>query len=235
MLTIDPGLLPLTSGKLTLDLGCGRGRHAHALARLSEGHVVAVDIDGAEVTATREGFALDPSITNWSVAEANALKLPFADDSFDHVVCSEVLEHLPDYESALDEVARVCRNGGAFALSVPRAWPEAICWMLSKGYRSTPGGHVRIFSARQLRRAVEARGFRLFKRHWAHGLHSPYWWLKCLLWKRRDDHPLVRAYQRFLEWDIVEQPRITRFLAMLADPIMGKSVAMYFVRDDAAA
>ncbi|MCG8442867.1 MAG: class I SAM-dependent methyltransferase [Caulobacterales bacterium] len=235
MLTIEPALLEARPGEMALDLGCGGGRHAHALARMPDLLVVAADLDAEAVADTRAGFAMDAALTGWSLAQVDAARLPFGDARLDRVVCSEVLEHLPDYRSALDEIARVCRVGGRFALSVPRGWPEAICWALSEGYRTTPGGHVRIFSARRLRREVEARGFRFRARRWAHGLHSPYWWLKCLLWRRRDDHPLIRAYQRFLEWDILKRPVLTRALAGLADPVMGKSGAMYFDRVEAAA
>ena len=72
-------------------------------------------------------------------------------------------------------------------------------------------------------------------KHYTHGLHSPYWWLKCLMWDRRDDHPLVKLYQKFLEWDLLERPVLTRAMAVLADPIMGKSVVMYFYKPEAEA
>ena len=82
--------------------------------------------------------------------------------------------------------------------------------------------------SRQLRAQVEKQGFRRYLRHWAHGLHSPYWWLQCALWERRDKSRLVRLYRKFLEWDLLSRPRLTRWLEAALDPVMGKSVVMYF-------
>ena len=101
------------------------------------------------------------------LVQANALQLPFADDSFDKVICSEVLEHIPDYQSALRDIERVLKPGGLFCASVPRRWPEKICWALSEGYYSVPGGHLRIFRGNELRREIEVLGFKFYHRHWA--------------------------------------------------------------------
>ncbi len=236
MLTVKLDRLALSPGDRVLDLGCGRGRHLHALASKDGLSAIGLDLDFTDVQATRDAFAWAPDARGWGVMQGDALRLPFANDTFDAVVCSEVLEHLPDYEAAVAEVARVLKPAGVFAVSVPRAWPEAICWRLSEDYRNEPGGHVRIFKANALAKTVEAGGFReTGRRHHEHGLHSPYWWLKCALWRRRDDHPVIRAYQRFLEWDILKKPLFTRALAALADPVLGKSVVMYFTRDGARA
>lgn len=237
MITLKLDDLELADGQRVLDLGCGRGRHLHALywheAALD---IVGVDLDFDDLTAALDGFfELPPPPAHPPrsavFATADALRLPFPDASFDAVICSEVLEHLPDYAAALDEIERVLKPGGRFALSVPRYWPEAICWALSEGYRNTPGGHVRIFKGRGLRRAVEQRGFAFRRRHWAHALHSPYWWLRCARWERQDQSRLVTAYRKFLEWDLLSAPRLTRWLEAALNPVMGKSVALYFTKE----
>ena len=56
----------------------------------------------------------------------------------------EVLEHIIDYQSAV-EINRILKPQGKLAVSVPKFFPEWICWKLSLDYRNTPGGHVRIF------------------------------------------------------------------------------------------
>jgi len=61
----------------------------------------------------------------------SAYSLPFNDNSFDLVVCSEVLEHLHEYKDAIKEISRVLRPGGQFLASVPAELPEKICWYLS--------------------------------------------------------------------------------------------------------
>ena len=111
---------------------------------------------------------------------------------------------------------------------MPRRWPEKICWALSEGYYNTPGGHIRIFRAKELRGDIESLGFSRYHRHWAHALHAPFWWLKCLFWQSQDTNWLVRQYHRLLVWDMMESPTLTRRLEKSMNPIMGKSVVMYF-------
>ena len=162
------------------------------------------------------------------MSAGDAEQLPFEAGTFDRIVCSEVLEHVPDPDVVLAEIARVLKPGGIFVASVPRYWTEAICLKLSTGYQNTPGGHVRIFRSNGLKNSVEKQGFRRFKRHWAHALHSPYWWLQCALWDRRETRGLVRLYRKFLEWDLMQRPWLTRTLERLLDPVLGKSEVMYF-------
>ena len=84
------------------------------------------------------------------------------------------------------------KPGGRLCVSVPRQWPEWICWQLSEQYRTTPGGHIRIFDATHLRQEIQQQGFEFVGRGSAHALHVPYWWLKCLFW-RREPEPSLRA------------------------------------------
>jgi len=236
MLTIQPDRLNLQPGDRVLDLGCGRGRHVYALYwGETPVHVVGADLSESEVHATANGFfelppPADSPDRSASLSAADAAKLPFADGSFDAVICSEVLEHVPDPDAALAEIVRVTRPGGQVALSVPRWWPEKICWSLSPEYSQTPGGHVRIFRERQLRDAAERTGLAIDARHWAHALHSPYWWLQCALWPNRDTSRRVALYRRFLEWDLLKRPLLTRVLDALLNPVMGKSLVLYFTR-----
>jgi ubiquinone/menaquinone biosynthesis C-methylase UbiE len=238
MQTVDFRHFPLDSGDLVLDLGCGEGRHVISAYLEANVHCVGVDLSLEDLQTTQENFSefAEPDNVNKSfgLSSANALELPFADNTFDKVICSEVLEHIPDYAGALREIERVLKPGGLFCASVPRRWPEKICWALSEGYYQTPGGHVRIFRSRVLRREIETLGFSHYYRHWAHALHAPFWWLKCMFWKNRDSNWLVAQYHRLLVWDLLEAPTITRTLEKWMNPIMGKSVVMYFRKEAVA-
>ncbi len=234
METIDFDRLPLTPSTRVLDVGCGEGRHVHAAALENVGEVVGLDLQPESLAAARDDYEeyvageTDVPVTFLS---GDALRLPFADGAFDVVCCTEVLEHIPDYEAAIDELRRVCAPGGTLAVSVPREGPERVCWALSDEYHQVEGGHVRIFDREELRAAIERRGFRKVGGHFAHALHAPYWWLKCLWWDRDQagDAPLpLRAYDRFLEWDVLESPRPVRLLERALDPVVGKSVVYYF-------
>jgi ubiquinone/menaquinone biosynthesis C-methylase UbiE len=80
----------------------------------------------------------------WLVAQADVTKLPFAGGIFDVVICSEVLEHIEDNQTAVAELVRVLKPGGDLVVTVPRFWPERICWAISQAYQREPGGHIRI-------------------------------------------------------------------------------------------
>jgi SAM-dependent methyltransferase len=232
MLTVRLERLGLAPGARVLDLGCGEGRHVHAFHLAPGVQTVGLDADGPSLAKAAAGVEmLGAGKEGTLLIRGDAYRLPFDDGAFDVVVCSEVLEHLGEVDAALAEIGRVLKSGGRLAVSVPRAWPERICWALAAGpdgYADQPGGHVRIFEGDALRRTIAARGFAWRGRHYAHALHSPFWWLKTAFWARRDDHPLVRAYHRFLVWDLMRRPWVTRTLERLLDPLMGKSLVLYF-------
>lgn len=238
MKTVDFTHLPLADGDTVLDLGCGEGRHVISAYVEANVHSIGVDLALDDLRTTQEKFQAfaEPENTakSFGLASANALELPFADDTFDKVICSEVLEHIPDYAGALREIERVLKPGGLFCASVPRRWPEQICWTLSEAYYNVPGGHLRIFRSKALRREIERLGFEHYAHHWAHALHAPFWWLKCLFWDTQDTNWLVKQYHRLLVWDLMENPAFTRVLEKMMNPIMGKSVVMYFRKEATA-
>ena len=238
MQTVDFRRFPLNPGDRVLDLGCGEGRHVISAYLEARVESIGVDLSVSDLQTTREKFRdfeqVDDPDRLFALASANALELPFADNSFDKVICSEVLEHIPDYRGALAEIQRVLKPGGLFCASVPRRWPEKVCWALSSAYHQVPGGHIRIFRARELRGDIEGLGFKHYYRHWAHALHAPFWWLKCLFWKTQDSNWLVAQYHRLLVWDLMEKPAFTRVLEACMNPVVGKSVVMYFRKEVSA-
>ena len=130
------------------------------------------------------------------------------------------------------ERSGVLRPGGTFAATVPAWLPETINWMLSDEYHApkSVGGHVRIYSATELRAKLRTAGLRVVTSHRAHALHSPYWWLKCAVGPRNEQHPLVTRYRKLLEWEIFEQPTSMKVLERTLAPVMGKSFIVYGVK-----
>src|SRR5919109_1119527 len=132
--------------------------------------------------------------------------MPFGDGMFDRVIAAEVLEHILDDQRAMNELARVLRPGGLAAITVPSFLPERICWALSDEYHEVPGGHVRIYTRVELEAKLARAGLTPMWHHHAHGLHSPYWWLKCAVGVHDDKHRLASAYHKLLVWDIMRRP-----------------------------
>lgn len=236
MLTANYDILGLKSGDKILDLGCGFGRHAFEAARRGAS-VVALDAGRDEVEGVAATFAamveageLSPENLHVAAVQGDALAIPFPDGTFDRVICSEVLEHIPDDIGAMRELARVLRPGGTMAITVPRFGPELINWALSDAYHNVPGGHIRIFRKSQIKKRLTSVGMNVTSHHYAHGLHSPYWWLKCLVGTKNDQNWFVRQYHKLLVWDIVKGPRTTHILEKVLAPIMGKSIIIYLVK-----
>jgi SAM-dependent methyltransferase len=165
------------------------------------------------------------------LSAADILNLPFKANVFDLIICSEVLEHIGDHQTAVQEVVRVLKPAGNLVISVPRYWPERICWALSKEYRHSNQGHLRIYKLKKLIALLHRFGLKKWAIHYAHGLHTPFWWLKCLSGSTRDNAVLVELYHRFLVWDIMKQPRGTRVLDDLLNPILGKSAVIYLRKE----
>ena len=95
-----------------LDAGCGTGAHTGRIADWGAA-VTAIDISASVLPEARrrsEG-------RNVRFLQSNLLRLPFADESFDVIVCWGVLMHVPDAESALAELARALHAGGRVAIS----------------------------------------------------------------------------------------------------------------------
>ena len=158
-----------------------------------------VDTDPEVLARARAALEADPGSPRATLLRADARTLPFPTARFDAAICSEVLEHVHDFRAAARELARVLRPGGRCAVTVPTALSELLYLRLGDEYFETPGGHIRIFRPAELRSALVGAGLRPVGVGFAHGLHTPYWALRCLVGLRRSDrHPAVRAYARFL-------------------------------------
>ncbi|MCK9894385.1 class I SAM-dependent methyltransferase [Frankia sp. AgB32] len=238
MLTVDFDLFPVPAGCRLLDLGCGAGRHSFEAFRRGA-DVVALDYSLDEVRGVNamlcamaeEGQA--PATAKAGGVRGDALALPFADATFDRVIAAEILEHLPADTAAMAEIARVVRPGGWVAVTVPNRLPEQLCWSLSTAYHTVEGGHVRIYRKPELRERLAAVGLEPVGAHFAHALHAPYWWLRCLVGVHDDDHPATRLYHRLLVWDMMRRPAVTRLAERALNPVLGKSYVLYLRKQEA--
>ncbi len=240
MLTVDYTRLRIGPGSKVIDVGCGAGRHSFEAYRRGA-DVIAFDQNAEELADVdtmlqamgQAGEA--PKSAKAQVVVGDALALPYPDGTFDAVIASEILEHVPDDDAAIAELIRVLRPGGTLAVTVPRWLPERICWLLSDDYHANEGGHIRIYRADELRSKLVAGGLRFTGTRHAHALHSPYWWLKCAVGIQNSEHPAVKAYHKLLVWDMMSRPALTRVAEAALNPLVGKSVALYFEKAPNAA
>lgn len=236
MLTVDYTKFDLRAGDLLLDLGCGFGRHTYeALVRGAD--VVSCDMALPELEAIRNTapMLIDDGLFDGSLmhqqVQGDGTRLPYPDETFDKIIASEVLEHVPDDQAAYDEFMRILKPGGTIAVTVPATFPEKICWKLSDEYYAPKavGGHVRIYTEDEVREKLRGAGLDPVDSHRAHALHAPYWWIRCAVGVNNeiDDNWSVKTYHKLLEWDIVKQPWLTRTAEKVLNPVLGKSLVVY--------
>jgi ubiquinone/menaquinone biosynthesis C-methylase UbiE len=151
-----------------LDCGCGYGFTLRVLGELTRARLVGLDLGADRLVETRRALG-----SRVDLVRGSALQLPFADNSIDKAVSSEVLEHLPDDAAAVRELFRVLKPGGTLVVTVPSArypfgW-DPINWVLERstgrhigGERTFAGiwyGHRRLYDMRGLAALVSAAGF----------------------------------------------------------------------------
>jgi ubiquinone/menaquinone biosynthesis C-methylase UbiE len=228
--TIDLDLLGLRDGDRLLDVGCGTGRHViHACRRRCS--VIGIDRDLGELQALKFlGFCLATEgklRARAGIAVGDALRLPFADASFDHVICTEVFEHVPDDNLLLAELARVLRPGGTIAVSVPDMLSEWLVWRAASVQKVSPGEHVRLYRRGRMPRVLRSHGFDVYARRFRHSLETPYW----LLWLGAKDggvrRRLAAAWKDFLGERAADGSHVLARVESFGDTVLPKSAVFY--------
>lgn len=105
-----------------LDIGTGVGYYIlQASLRNRRGVNVSIDISRSYLKKAKRIARLN-SIDNIFLFNADARKLPFMNNTFDLILCTEVLEHIPNYTRVLDEIQRVAKSGADIVISFPSKW-----------------------------------------------------------------------------------------------------------------
>ena len=200
LLTVDLERLKVNPGDLVLDAGCGEGRHCFGM--LSRGaRVVGFDLDHTAMRDASKRLRKEAkaAASLGEMAQGNIFQLPFADETYDRVICSEVMEHVHSYQNAAIELARVTKPCGRLAITIPTETSEQLYLRLGDEYFESPGGHIRIFKPKELAKALARAGLSTLGVGFAHGFHTPYWVLRSIMHlPNADDSALVRGYHNFL-------------------------------------
>ncbi len=144
-------LLPLIPGQKILDVGCGMGFMTTALAGQDRA-VVAIDILHDYVAFTVQRTANAPQPARGATFGGDVL--PFADQSFETIICLDVIEHVEDDRRLLIELGRLLRPSGTLVVTVP-ALPTLY------GQRDVDLGHFRRYNKPQLQKRLTDTGFDL--------------------------------------------------------------------------
>ena len=231
MLTVDYQLLRIKDGERVLDIGCGEGRHSWQACKESKCLVCALDVEEANLKKAGTMLSLmdqqGESKGQWLTVRGEIQNLPFEDATFDKIICSEVMEHIPDDQQGIKEMVRVLKDDGILTISVPTHLQETICWKLSQDYHHKPGGHIRIYKASELISKLRHNSLDVYAVRHKHALHSFYWISRCIFGIDNEKALLPALYHRFLVWDIYHKKKPVRLLEDFLNKFFSKSTVVY--------
>ncbi len=186
-------LLPRRSGRSVLDVGCGDGYLLDRLASRGFRNTFGVDLAQSRLDFASRCFL------NRKLVQSDVVDLPFADEAFDVVTCVEVLEHVPDPDRSLVELARVSARYVICTTPYCESVSENLCPHCGKGF--PPAGHLHRFDEDRFKSMADQAGLRF--RRWRHA------------------HPVLE-YRRFrllppLRWLIQGYYRTSGFIGVLLE------------------
>jgi SAM-dependent methyltransferase len=156
---------------LILDMPCGRGFYLNMFRYVSNCKLIGAELDGEVIQKARQNVGHLP---NLMLNQSNIYALPYADNTFDAAILSEVLEHIDDDVAGLKEIYRVLKPGGVVAITVPNANYPFLWDPINKTLESLFNthiqhgmfagiwaNHVRLYTRPQLREAALNAGFEI--------------------------------------------------------------------------
>ncbi len=135
-------------GKKILDAGCGEGHLIYKMWEVLNNQYYGIDITPVAVknAKIRCPFA--------DIKEGDMLKMGYANNFFDIIICTEVLEHIPEFKLVLKEFKRILRPGGLLIVSFPNeVWWTVSRFVLKRKPVRVPD-HFNSFSPNKLRMFV---------------------------------------------------------------------------------
>jgi ubiquinone/menaquinone biosynthesis C-methylase UbiE len=201
--------LPVTEADTVIDVGCGDGALIHFCARQGA-EVIFIDRNEAALNSTAAKIA-DSRARSYRAVLSDCDPIPLEDDIADLVICTEVLEHVPDPAAFLRELIRVARPGGRILITVPDARSELFVAATAPPQYFEKPNHIRVFAAEDFRELVRNAGLEIESHKFVGCFEGVYWplaWLTCepdsglpldnphpitdhwtRLWKEVQDHP----------------------------------------------
>lgn len=164
------------NGKV-LEVGCGTGTFLRSVKEYRPD----LELFGCDISQTAINLAKENNQYPIHFETADALSLPYGDESFDVVVMMDVLEHLPNTKKALEEVRRILNKGGIFHLLVPcEANFFSLYWFMWKmnlggNLKRKYAGHIQRLATNDVRKLLRDCDFSFVKQSFSfHGLGQIY-------------------------------------------------------------
>lgn len=150
---VTMNLLEMSAARTVLDAGCGEGYTIELISRAFDYDITGVDINLEALEYAESMFRNNDSI---KLTASNIYEMPFNDNSFDIVICNEVLEHLEEPTCALDEIQRVSK--GKAIISVPHEPYFTLSNFLAlnhlKSFGNAPG-HINHFNIKRIKKLID--------------------------------------------------------------------------------
>ena len=155
--------LDIKKTQRVLDIGCGIGTMLIAAAGIGT-DTVGIDI-------SKEGLKkAKRKIKSGSFITGDVQVLPFKNDTFDAIICKDILEHLPNDDIALSEIYRVLRPKGSVIIYVPHNGVLSFEWFISKiigyNYIDSGSGHLRRYKSKEIISLLEKTNFYISKKNY---------------------------------------------------------------------
>lgn len=170
----------VSASDTVIDVGCGDGAFIHFCA-MRGAEVIFLDRNEAALQRTKAKIEVSPARAHRGIL-SDCDPIPLASDSGDLVICTEVLEHVPDPEKFLLELVRVAKPGAQLLITVPDSRSEYFVGATAPPQYFEEPNHIRIFTSEQFRKLVLSTGLEIEGQQFMGCFWSIYWplsWLTC--------------------------------------------------------
>jgi len=181
-----------------IDVGCGDGGLIAFCARQGA-EVIFVDQDRKRLAATEEIIRSSPARAYRAIA-SDCDPIPLADGTGDVVICTEVLEHVPDPRKFLLELVRIAKAGAQLVISVPEARSEKLVGATAPDYYFEAPFHVRTFSPGEFQDLLIGAGLHIESQQMTGCFWSMYLALSYLTHEDDGTLPIDNPHPITLHW-----------------------------------
>lgn len=212
--------------KKILDIGCGRGFYVVMCSKLlptSEIH--GIDPNPEYISKTTK---ITETYKNIKIKKGSVYSIPFEDNTFDAIICSEVMEHLDDEKSALSEIKRVLKKSGQLYITVPSSkfpifW-DPLNWFLMKFFKTHVkkdiwwlagiwADHERLYTVESLHSLIKNSGYKINKSETI--LHHCWPFTHFVLYAIGKNIIEILKIEEFSRFNIEKSSPLSRYLAKI--------------------